>query len=91
VANDTAVTVVVADCNAESACRSTGELKTLDRHAKTTLSVESCNAVTLGVFHPGAVDAVPMPNRADSTCGWEACRRSDSAQRTRASEPAADD
>lgn len=54
IVNDTSATVAVAECDGEAACRSTGELKTVRRGESTTLGIESCNAGTLGVFHPDA-------------------------------------
>jgi hypothetical protein len=69
VVNDTAATVAVADCNGEATCGATGELKTVGPGATTTLTVESCDAGTLGIFRPG--------NSAPFGCLAETTRRAD--------------
>lgn len=57
VINDTKVTVSVADCNASDTCWSPLDLPRVRPGDTTTLDVESCDADTLGVFHPGT----PLP------------------------------
>jgi hypothetical protein len=69
VVNDTADTVAVADCHGEATCRATGELKTLAPGTTAALSVESCNAGTLGIFRPG--ESAPF------RCLTETTRRAD--------------
>lgn len=55
--NDTNVTVSVADCDASDTCWAPVDLPRVRPGDTTTLVVESCDADTLGVFHPGT----PLP------------------------------